>query len=63
MTLASSLRVGDVFEREGVRVAVLRDAEPAPNRFGLPWFRLWCRREDTGAEGYCTFGPNGQVAS
>jgi hypothetical protein len=60
---ASELSTGDVFLREGVRVTVVRDAEPAQNRFGLTWFQLWCRREDTGAEGYCTFGSGGVVVS
>lgn len=53
------LKAGDTFDRDGVRVTVLRDMEPAPNRFGMPWYRLWCRREDTGAEGFCTFGRGG----
>jgi hypothetical protein len=58
---AQDLKAGSVFTRDGVRVVVLRDAEPAPNSFGLAWFRLWCRRDDTGKEGYCTFGPDGVV--
>jgi hypothetical protein len=54
-------RTGRSSRSVGVRVVVLRDAEPAPNSFGLAWFRLWCRRDDTGKEGYCTFGPDGVV--
>jgi hypothetical protein len=58
---AQDLKVGSVFTRDGVRVTVLRDAEPAPNKWSLDWFRLWCEREDTGEQGYCTFGPGGTV--
>lgn len=42
-------------------VTVLRDQEPATDIFNQQLFKFWCRREDTGAEGYMTFGPAGVV--
>ncbi len=48
------VRVAD----EDVTVQVVRPCEPWTEPFGRPgFFRLWCRRDDTGAEGYMCYGP------
>jgi hypothetical protein len=41
-------------------VTVLRERESWEDRFGRPMFRYWCRREDTGGEGWMPFGPDAQ---
>lgn len=55
------LKPGDVFYMRGTAITVLKKLEPTTDWFGQDLFRLWCRREDTGKEGYCTFGPTGVV--
>jgi hypothetical protein len=43
--------------RGDVVVTVLGEKEPHTDRFGRSGlFKYWARREDTGAEGYITFG-------
>lgn len=63
ITLAEDIRPGDTivypYEHPPVRVVVLRDAIKEPDHFGRPLMRFWCRREDTGAEGYMSYGPGG----
>lgn len=61
MVDASTLAKGDTFTKFGVTVTVLGDQEPCYDRFRQRQFRYWCRREDTGVEGWCTFGPGGVV--
>lgn len=61
MKKAETLRAGDMFMSRGVMVTVLRDQEPWTDRFGQKLFRFWCKRADSGAEGWMTFGPNGVV--
>ena len=64
---AASLKTGDVVLIEylgtDIRCTILRDAEPGRETVwplaGRPCVRFWARREDTGAEGYMTYGPNG----
>jgi len=61
---AENLRPGDVIlASERVPVTVLRDAVEAVETVwplaGRPCLRYWCRREDTGAEGFMTYGPGG----
>jgi hypothetical protein len=64
--LAEDLTPGDVFLGPGdVHVTVLRDkaldvARNGPLT-GQACIRYWCRREDTGAEGYMTYGAGGVV--
>jgi len=58
---AVDLAVGDTFTHDGVTVTVLKDSEPCSDRFGQDLFRYWCRREDSGCEGWCTFGHGGVV--
>jgi len=55
---ASSLIVGDTFRHRDVMVTVLEVGVPCRDRFGRDMIRLWCRREDTGAEGWIVFGPD-----
>lgn len=61
MSRAWDLMPGDAFDRDGVRVTVLRPGEPHVDRFGRAMRRFWCRREDTGLEGWVEFGSGGVV--
>lgn len=66
MMSATELRAGDRFDyafegEPSLWVTVLRNHEWQTDRFGRPVLAFWCRREDTGAEGYVTFGPEGVV--
>lgn len=66
MSLATieQLKPGDTFNYEGtnppVRVTVLRPAVEARETVvplaGRPVWHVWCRREDTGAEGFMSYG-------
>lgn len=63
---AERLAPGDRIHVElegGVAVTVLRDGVQSVESFGpiagRPCLRYWCRREDTGAEGFMTYGPGG----
>lgn len=59
---ANTLKPGDTFTHDGgVTVTVLREREPYSERIGGATFAYWCRREDTGAEGYVPFGERGVV--
>jgi hypothetical protein len=58
----TTFRVGDSFAHAGVNVTVLRGGEPFQDRFGRTLTGYWCRRNDTGAEGYVPFGPGGVVS-
>lgn len=59
---AADLVPGDRFLSLDVPVEVLREREPWLDPFGRRGhFRCWCRREDTGAEGWMHFGPDGAV--
>lgn len=40
---------------------VLRPAEQAREVHGGPCLRLWVTREDTGEEGFITYGPSASV--
>jgi len=44
-----------------VKVTILRAPEAARDVTGMLVVRCWARREDTGAEGYVTYGPAAQV--
>jgi hypothetical protein len=63
----ADLRAGDQYVRgitagRPVVVTVLRDEhETWIDRFGRTMFKLWARREDTGAEGWDTYGPDGMA--
>lgn len=65
---AETLRPGDRVEGSpytdpGVVVTILREGEQTtetvPALAGRPVLRYWGRREDTGAEGYLSYGPGG----
>jgi hypothetical protein len=61
---ASTLKPGDrihVPYEANVDVTILREAEPCRDRFGRELQRFWSRREDTGAEGFMSYGPGGIV--
>lgn len=57
---------GDTIIRSETRVSVLREpeehTETAGPLAGRPGLRVWCRREDTGAEGYMYYGPGASVS-
>jgi hypothetical protein len=59
------LRPNDVIVRDDVLVTILRHGEAGVETVfplaGRDCWRYWARREDTGAEGYVTFGPGGVV--
>ena len=72
LTDAGTLRPGDVLLTDeygsiaegavlNVRNTILRDRAPYRDRFGREMFRYWARREDTGAEGWMTYGPGAMV--
>lgn len=62
---AAELREGDRFRTHGTVVTVLHDAkhttEVVQPLAGRPCVTVWGRREDTGAEGSMTFGPQAEV--
>lgn len=39
-----------------VPITVLRAPEPHQDIFGRDELKVWCRREDTGSEGWMTYG-------
>lgn len=53
----SDVQPGMTFLYRGTRVRVLRTAEGWVDRFGRDMLRFWAAREDTGAEGWMTYGP------
>lgn len=60
------LRPGDRVEASphtnpGVVVRILRESEQGRDPFGRPITRYWGVREDTGEEGFISFGPGGVV--
>jgi len=61
--LATDLKPGDKYLVHGaptaIVVEILRDQEPHPNQFGLPWFRYWAKTDRR--EGYVSFGPLAKV--
>ncbi len=72
LTDAGTLRPGDVLltdeygsiaegAAQNVRVTILREREPYRDIFGRTMFRYWARREDTGQEGWMSYGPGGVV--
>jgi hypothetical protein len=67
---AVDLRPGDRVEGApctdpGVVVTILREGEQTtetvPALAGRPVLRYWGRREDTGAEGFLSYGPGARV--
>jgi hypothetical protein len=60
---AVSLIPGDVILRQGVQATILRPKEDFTETVepltGRPGVRFWCRREDTGQEGWMTYGLTG----
>lgn len=62
-----TLRPGDRITQyawgEGPTAEILREAEHTTETvgplYGQPISRLWARREDTGAEGYISYGEGG----
>lgn len=51
---------GDVVEHGDTEITVLRLSDNTPvmrDRFGREFPGMWCRRNDTGAEGYVSYGP------
>jgi hypothetical protein len=42
-------------------VVVLRERDECTDRFGRAQWRYWCRREDSGAEGFMRFGPGARL--
>jgi hypothetical protein len=62
LRLAKHLRVDDIIaDKYGTNpdVVVVRPAESYKDIFGRPLLRYWCRREDTGEEGFMSYGPDG----
>lgn len=60
------LRPGDRVEASpyvnpGVVVRILRAGEAGRDLFGRPLTRYWSTREDTGEEGFLSYGPGGVV--
>jgi hypothetical protein len=58
---ACELRPGMVVLDRGRRLEIIGEQEPAPNGFGLPWFRFLAREPETGKEGYLIYGLGGRV--
>lgn len=67
---ATELRPGDRIEgapctNPGVIVTILRDGEQTTETVwplaGHPVLRYWGRREDTGTEGFVSYGPGARV--
>jgi hypothetical protein len=60
---AELLQPGDRIDVDGVTATVLRAGVEAVETVwplaGRPCLRVWGRREDTGAEGFMTYGPGG----
>ena len=51
--------MGDQGQRDVHTTVVRTGALPPPDRFGRVLNAVWARREDTGAEGFVTFGDEG----
>ncbi|MBS4102389.1 hypothetical protein [Tsukamurella paurometabola] len=45
----------------GVKVTILRVDGMTEDRFGRPMHKWWCKRDDTGAEGWFTWGPSADI--
>lgn len=58
--MAASLGPGDKYMHGDDVVTIIGGQEPAPNQFGLPWFRYLAKTED-GRTGYVVFGQTGTV--
>jgi hypothetical protein len=57
---ASALKVGDVIAYAGrPDTIVLRTGEPCRDTFDRPLMGHWCRRADTGEEGWMPYGHDG----
>jgi len=60
-----ALRPGDVIVSYGVLVTILRHGEGSTETVfpltGRECWRYWARREDTGEEGFVTYGPGATV--
>lgn len=59
----TDLAAGDcVLGPDDTPVTILRNAEDGTDLFGGRLLRFWSRREDTGDEGFMSYGPTGFVA-
>lgn len=60
---AADIEVGDILVSYTypADVYVVSEAETSKDIFGRPLRRYWCRRVDTGEEGYMSFGPGGMA--
>lgn len=56
--ISGSLRAGHHIVYASTPVTILGAPEPHADRFGQPLLKVWARREDTGAEGWITYGHN-----
>lgn len=58
----ASLAVGDQFVSwQGPVIELMREAETYDKRFGIEWMRLWCKRLDTGEEGWVFYASGAIV--
>lgn len=62
-TRAEQLKPGDTivygYGPQPVHLVIIEPAVTEPDRFGRPLMRFWCRRADTGEEGYMSYGAGG----
>jgi len=58
---AKDLKPGVRFKYRGAEVEVLKPKEKTKDRFGREMDSWWCRRSDTGTEGYVILGPGGVI--
>jgi hypothetical protein len=56
---AEDVMVGDVIDYHGIALKVLRAGDEGKDPFGRPLIRHWCKRKDTGEEGYMSYGSGG----
>jgi hypothetical protein len=59
---AMGLVPGSRFSQQGINTTVLGQREPFRDPFGREMFQVMARREDTGAEGWVRFGPDGSFS-
>lgn len=59
---ATELKVGDIIVNERrPDVVVLGSSKTWTDVFGRTMLKYWCKRTDTGEEGWMLYGPTGHV--
>lgn len=58
----TTIEIGDQFiSSHGPTIELMREPETYQDRFGIERLRLWCKRIDTGEEGWVFYGYGAMV--